>query len=232
MAIRPEFACFPALLILSAGLIPLSGCGGPAAEPTPTTVAEPEAETTTQTATQPEEEPEAETASAALPQARMYEGGEHGATRTSSPAEVCRAFVNSLHERNIVSAERLLTLSSRLTLHDQGLELDAIASENAQYVIGDAKYATQLKQLAYVDCHVTEPTPEGEVSFVVSWMLKPEAGYGWRVFGMVMKESGRNHLINFELAEHAEVVSDLYTAEQSPQGPEVRQASAGNGDNR
>lgn len=204
----------------------LAGCGSPA---TPPAEDASDAASSESTADETPADEAVETAAIPnnLPEAKVYEAGEQGVTRTSSPAEVCRAFVHSLHERNITSAERLLTLASRITIHDQDLELDAIAGENAQYVIGDAKYATQLKQLAYVDCHVSELTDAGELNFVVSWMLKPEAGYGWRVFGMVMQEDGKNHILNFENPEHAEVVNSIYTNDAKIDGPAVRQAEAG-----
>lgn len=213
-----------------ASCILCSGCGSNDSEPT----ADPATETATtndqqaQSAIDPVD-PSAESDAASrqngesVKVAKTYEAGSSGVTKASSPTEVCDAFVRSLHERNTLAAERLLTLTSRITMHDHELELQPIAGENAQYVIGDAKYATQLKQLAYVDCHVSDRSEAGEETFVVRWMLKPEAGYGWRVFGMVMNEAGGNQMINFENSDHAQVVSDIYLAEENQMEPGIDQ---------
>lgn len=202
------------------------GCGPSNSEATePTEVSEIELQPTDSFAVETTSEKPEAVAENKLPAAKQYEQGEYGATRNSEPEEVCNAFVRALHERNTIAAERLLTLTSRVTLHDKGLELDALAGENAQYVIGDAKYTTSQKDFAYVDCHITEPAEQGELNFVVRWMLKPEPGYGWRVFGMVMEEQGQLHKINFESSEHAAVVNEMYAAEQQEAGPEVRQAN-------
>jgi len=154
-----------------------------------------------------------------------YQEDVAGVTQGSSPAQVCEAFVRTLHHRDTISCERLLTLASRIVIHESGLELGPLAGQNAQYVIGEAKYATNREELAYVDCHVFDPDEGEEGKFVVTWMLKQESSYGWRVCGMIMAENNESHVVNFESSTHAQAINQMYNEEKTSDAAEVRQAS-------
>lgn len=160
------------------------------------------------------------------PSAGNYSVDINGATNKSLPTQVCDAFVRSLHDRDIVSAERLLTLASRIVIHDSELELAPLAGPNASYVIGEVKYATKLQQLAYVDCHVFDPEMGEDSKFLITWMLKEEASYGWRICGMLSVEDGQQRIVNFENPRHAQAISEKYGDGLELDGPEFRQADA------
>lgn len=156
-----------------------------------------------------------------------------GVTRDSSPAEVAQAFVHLLHKEDVLTAERLLTLKSRAVIHESGLELGPIAGPRAEYVLGDARYTTNARDLAYVDCFVRDPDladpsqlQSGE--FKVTWALRPESIYGWRVYGMVSEENGTPQMVSFESSQHTTAISQMYDQQSGMEQERSRQATAGN----
>jgi len=174
----------------------------------------------------------------------QYSADVAGVTYKSSPSEVSEAFVRLLHAEDLLIAERLLTLAARAVIHESGLELGPIAGPRAQYVIGQARYATSSQNLAYVDCHVYDPDltdlEEGnlagqraeqgdaaeECEYTVTWVLKPESVYGWRICGMVSLEAdGPPSLVNFENPRHAQAINQMYLENET--WDETRQAAEG-----
>lgn len=160
-----------------------------------------------------------------------------GVTRDSSPTEVAQAFVHLLHAEDLLSAERLLTLKARAVIHESGLELGPIAGPRAEYVLGDARYTTNAHDLAYVDCFVRDPdlaaagqAQAGQAQageFKVTWALRPESIYGWRVYGMVSEEHGTPQMVSFESAQHTTAISQMYDEQPALEQEKARQATAG-----
>ena len=158
-----------------------------------------------------------------------------GVTRESAPTEVARAFVHLLHAEDLQSAERLLTLKARAVIHESGLELGPIAGSRAEYVLGEARYTTNARDLAYVDCFVRDPElaaagqgQNGE--FKVTWALRPESIYGWRVYGMVSEENGTPQMVSFESSQHTTAISRMYDQPSGLEQETARQATSGRGE--
>ncbi len=155
-----------------------------------------------------------------------------GVTRDSSPTQVAQAFVHLLHAEDLLSAERLLTLKARAVIHESGLELGPIAGPRAEYVLGDARYTTNARDLAYVDCFVRDPDLDtaGQAQageFKVTWALRPESIYGWRVYGMVSEEQGTPQMVSFESAQHTTAISQMYEEQPALEQGRIRQATTG-----
>lgn len=155
-----------------------------------------------------------------------------GVTRDSSPTEVAQAFVHLLHAEDLLSAERLLTLKARAVIHESGLELGPIAGPRAEYVLGDARYTTNARDLAYVDCFVRDPdlAADGQAQageFKVTWALRPESVYGWRVYGMVSEENGTPQMVSFESSQHTTAISQMYDQQPGLEQEKTRQATTG-----
>lgn len=164
----------------------------------------------------------------------QYQTDVAGITYKSSPSDVTRAFVHLLHVSDLQTAERLLTLKSRAVIFESGLELSPIAGSRAEYVIGEPQYTTNSRDRAFVDCFVFDPelaTPGDSESgkFKVTWALRPESRYGWRVFGMISEESGQPQMVSFENTQHAQAINQMYD-EQGVMGDEkLRQAREASG---
>ena len=164
----------------------------------------------------------------------QYDSDVAGVTYESSPTDVSRAFVDLLHQDDVLVAERLLTLRARAVIHESGLELGPIAGAQAQYVIGEARYATNEKSRAYVDCFVFDPELSSvgqggqEPSFKVTWVLRQESIYGWRVCGMVSEEDGQPRMVHFENPEHALAINQMYDEGFLDDGVGTKQAVEAN----
>ncbi len=167
--------------------------------------------------------------------AAQYQPDVAGINSQSSPADVSRAFVHSLHTNDLQTAERLLTLKSRAVIHESGLELSPIAGARAEYVIGEAQYTTNNQDRAFVSCFVFDPElataddPESG-KYKVTWALRPEGQYGWRVFGMISEESGQPQMVSFENSQHAQAINQMYDEQGTLDTGRVRQANETNPD--
>ncbi|MBL8889367.1 MAG: hypothetical protein JNL67_05280 [Planctomycetaceae bacterium] len=165
----------------------------------------------------------------------QYQTDLAGVTSKSTPSEVTRAFVHTLHRNDLQLAERFLTLKSRAIIHESGLELSPIAGSRAEYVIGEAQYATNDRERAFVSCFVFDPelaTPDDPESgkYKVTWALRPDSQYGWRVFGMISEETGQPQMVSFENSQHAQAINQMYHADDALGADRVRQAQDTNGD--
>lgn len=164
----------------------------------------------------------------------QYQTDVAGITHRSTPSDVARAFVHLLHVSDLQTAERLLTLKSRAVIFESGLELSPIAGPRAEYVIGEPQYTTNSRDRAFVDCFVFDPelaTPGDAESgkYKVTWALRPESRYGWRVFGMISEETGQPQMVSFENTQHAQAINQMYD-EQGVLGEEkLRQAREASG---
>lgn len=164
----------------------------------------------------------------------QYQTDVAGITHQSTPSDVTRAFVHLLHVSDLQTAERLLTLKSRAVIFESGLELSPIAGSRAEYVIGEPQYTTNSRDRAFVDCFVFDPelaTPGDAESgkYKVTWALRPESRYGWRVFGMISEETGQPQMVSFENTQHAQAINQMYD-EQGVLGEEkLRQAREASG---
>ena len=165
----------------------------------------------------------------------QYDSDVAGITLQSTPTDVTRAFVHLLHVNDLQTAERLLTLKSRAVIFESGLELSPIAGSQAEYVIGDARYTTNNRDRAYVDCYVTDPElansgdPAGG-KYKVTWALRPESRFGWRVFGMVTEETGQPQMVSFENSQHAHAINQMYDGQGATGADNMRQARDANGE--
>jgi hypothetical protein len=165
---------------------------------------------------------------------QQYTADVAGITFESSPEEVTQAFVRLLHREDLTAAERLLTLAARAIIHESGLGLGPIAGPRAEYRFGVVHYATNARERAFVDCVVHDPELGGEGpeagSFKVTWALRPESRYGWRIYGMISEESGQPQLISFESPQHTLAISQMYdevAGEKEGPGRQAGQASDG-----
>ncbi len=164
----------------------------------------------------------------------QYQTDVAGITHQSSPSDVTRAFVHLLHVSDLQAAERLLTLKSRAVIHESGLELSQIAGSRAEYVIGEAQYTTNNRDRAFVDCFVFDPelVTSGDIEsgkYKVTWALRPESQYGWRVFGMISEETGQPQMVSFENTQHAQAINQMYDQQGELGSDQLRRAREANG---
>jgi len=160
---------------------------------------------------------------------QQYSADVAGITFESSPEAVSEAFVRLLHQEDLLQAERLLTLAARAIIHESGLELGPIAGPQAEYRFGAATYATNSRERAFVDCTVQDPALNSSdleaATYKVTWVLRRESRYGWRIFGMVSEEGGQPQMISFESPQHTLAISQLYDETGGVHEAAVRQAA-------
>ncbi len=117
----------------------------------------------------------------------------------AGPEEVCQRFLKCLQTGERRAAEKLLTQRALTTTKRADLNLESPGGPNAKFVIQGARYATNKRELATVDCVVSEELYGQQVESTISWLLRAEPA-GWKICGMILDLEGGESLdfLSFE----------------------------------
>ncbi len=136
-----------------------------------------------------------------------------------TPQLVCQQFLESLRSDDALTAGHHLTKKALFETRRADLDLGPPGGEGAQYQLGETLYATAKREVAQVECFVTE---YGETS-KLGWMLKKER-VGWKISGMLMY--GDDSIPEFIDFENREIVESIKLAMQDSTDSETaRQAN-------
>ena len=142
------------------------------------------------------------------------------------PSSVTSEYLKSLQKalgevEHLKIANELLTAEARKSLNLANVDLKLPGTENAKYVVHQAKYVTNEKNIAHVMTSWKDNIDSQPYEYEVTWVLKNEANVGWRVAGMITTGEEENDLVfNFEDPEDIVSKEGADTAEN----PETRTA--------
>jgi len=197
MSTIPTFAKVLAACSLLTTLVLCTGCGNEASDlasatpkgQSPTTSAEDSVPTSVATS------PVTTEASPANIQAKA----EPKAAFDQSPERLCQHFMELLQNNDSIKAETLLTRMSQMNTTKEELELKAIGGPTAKFSVGQVRYATQKKELAQVDCKVTDTSSDDPFEMEMTWVVKRNKK-SWRISGVMLQleEDAKIDLLSFE----------------------------------
>jgi len=104
---------------------------------------------------------------------------------SAGPEEVCQRFLQCLQAGERRAAEKLLTQRALTCTKRAELSLESPGGPQAVFAVEGARYATNKRELATVDCRVTEERYGQQVDSTISWLLRLEPA-GWRICGMIL----------------------------------------------
>ena len=121
------------------------------------------------------------------------------ATFDQSPKELCQHFMKLLQNNDSIKAETLLTRISQMNTTKEELELKAIGGPNAEFSVGEVRYATQKKELAQVDCKVVDTSSDDPFEMEMTWVVKRNKK-AWRISGVMLQieKDAKIDLLSFE----------------------------------
>ena len=116
-----------------------------------------------------------------------------------SPERLCQHFMELLQNNDSIKAETLLTRISQMNTTKEELELKAIGGSNAKFSVGQVRYATQKKELAQVDCKVTDTSSDDPFDMEMTWVVKRNKK-SWRISGVMLQleDDAKIDLLSFE----------------------------------
>jgi hypothetical protein len=103
----------------------------------------------------------------------------------AGPEEVCQRFLQCLQAGERRAAEKLLTQRALTATKRADLNLESPGGPQAKFTVDGARYATNKRELATVDCRVSEELYGQQVESTISWLLRSEPA-GWRICGMIL----------------------------------------------
>lgn len=131
-----------------------------------------------------------------------------------SPEDVCRRFLQCLQVGERSAAEKLLTQRALTTTKRADLNLESPGGPKAVFAVRSPRYSTNKRELATVDCVVTEELHGQKIESTISWLLRCEPA-GWRICGMILDmESGESlDFLSFENVADVERIKSSVSAE-------------------
>ena len=116
-----------------------------------------------------------------------------------TPEGLCQRFMELLQRNDSIKAETLLTRMSQMNTTKEELELKAIGGPTAKFSIGQVSYATLKKELAQVECKVSDKSSDDPFEMEMTWLVKRHKK-SWRVSGVMLQleENSRIDLLSFE----------------------------------
>lgn len=132
----------------------------------------------------------------------------------ASPEDVCRRFLKCLQVGERGAAEKLLTQRALTTTKRADLNLESPGGPEASFSVGAPRYATNKRELATVDCVVTEELHGQKMESTISWLLRSEPA-GWRICGMIldMESNASLDFLSFENVADVERIKSSVSAE-------------------
>lgn len=134
----------------------------------------------------------------------------------AGPEEVCQRFLQCLQAGERRAAEKLLTQRALTATKRADLNLESPGGPQARFSVEGARYATNKRELATVDCRVTEELYGQKVESSISWLLRSEPA-GWRICGMILdlEEGGSLDFLSFENVADVERIKSSLTTEDT-----------------
>lgn len=140
------------------------------------------------------------------------------------PSSITSEYLKSLKSafsdaESLKTASELLTSKARSATHSANVDVSLPGTVNAKYVVHQAKYVTNEKNVAHVLTSWSDEIENEKYEYDVTWVLKNEPSVGWRVAGMVTTGDSQEDTIVFNFEDAADIVS-----KGAPEGPETQTA--------
>lgn len=128
------------------------------------------------------------------------------------PSSVTSSYLKALKESitdaaSLKTANELLTAKARSATHLANVDVSLPGSAAADYVVHQAKYVTNEKNVAHVLTSWKDEVEDQVYEYDVTWVLRKEASQGWRVAGMITTGNSINETIVFNFEDAADIVS-------------------------
>ncbi len=125
--------------------------------------------------------------------------GDSSDVQLKTPEGTVRFYVDSLMANDKLEAEKLLSTAAAMNFRNAKVSLEAPGGQSAKYEYAAPRYATNIRDLAFVDCYVTDSVDGQAVASTLSWMVRRH-GEEWKITGMVLEtEPGQApQLLSFE----------------------------------
>ena len=123
---------------------------------------------------------------------------------STDPTTVTSKYLGFLREADsnadgLIAANNLLTTEAREATREANVDVSLPGSTNSKYLVHQAKYVTNEKNVAHVLTSWTDTVDEQGYEYDVTWVLKKNPA-GWRVAGMITngETPGESIVFNFE----------------------------------
>lgn len=123
----------------------------------------------------------------------------------------------------LIAASSLLTVEAREATREANVDLKFPGPTNASYVVHQAKYVTNEKNVAHVLTSWTGTEDGDQYEYDVTWVLKVNSA-GWRISGMITNGEAPGEFIVFNFEDASDITN---------KGAEITEAEtqvAGKGD--
>ena len=152
-------------------------------------------------------------------------------TFDQTPDGLCRRFMELLQADNALAAENLLTRISQMNTTKEELELKSIGGPTAKFNVGEIRYATNQKNIAQVDCKITDAGSSEPFEIELTWLVKRQKK-SWRISGVMMQidDDATPDLLSFENitdVRRIKAINDHEVLAEDVSAPKTRQADAG-----
>lgn len=149
---------------------------------------------------------------------------EEGMDPSSVTSEYLKSLKNALNDAESLSvANELLTSKARSATNVANVDVSLPGTVNAKYVVHQAKYVTNEKNVAHVLTSWNDEVDQQPYEYDVTWVLKNEANVGWRVAGMITTGETEDDPVVFNFEDAADIVSKG-PKETGPDASETRTA--------
>jgi hypothetical protein len=146
----------------------------------------------------------------------------------ASPEDVCRRFLQCLQVGERTAAEKLLTQRALTTTKRADLNLESPGGPKASFSVRAPRYSTNKRELATVDCVVSEELHGQKMESTISWLLRSEPA-GWRICGMILDmEAGESlDFLSFENVADVERIKSSVSADATGEETAVAENNEG-----
>lgn len=145
------------------------------------------------------------------------------------PSSVTSAYLKSLQSaladgESLQTAQELLTAKAKSATELANVDVTLPGTENAQYVVHQAQYVTNEKNVAHVRTSWNDQIDDQKYEYDVTWVLKNEVSVGWRVAGMITSGQSADETVVFNFEDAADIVSKGGGEVATPETVETRTA--------
>lgn len=138
--------------------------------------------------------------------------GPGGLDVATDPATITSTYLSALKSAvtetdNLKTANELLTVEARAATHQANVDVSLPGSENARYIVHQAEYVTNEKNVCHVLTNWNDSIDDESYQYDVTWVLKKETNVGWRIAGMITQGEAPDQTIVFNFEDAADIVS-------------------------
>ncbi|MCA9107553.1 MAG: hypothetical protein KDA83_19205 [Planctomycetales bacterium] len=147
----------------------------------------------------------------------------------ATPDSITALYFDAVGSEDVALAEQLLTPSARQAFSSLKIQPSMPAPANSTYRVGSVRFATNRKEIAYVETFWSTPIEGAKVEYTAEICLKADDNGQWRISGMMMADPDAPPIFfDFEdyaalAAIHSQVGTDSNGGGEST----VREADAG-----